>query len=99
MRDLLLFPIYFLVFTPLSLLLRLFHDPLRRRWDPSADHYWHYCRPREGVNDAKRPLDTDPAVRTAGAVRPEESARPSGAAGAAGAPEAAGAAGRAATRE
>ncbi|MFF8960132.1 hypothetical protein [Streptomyces sp. NPDC014894] len=62
MRDLLLFPIYFLVFTPLSLLLRLFHDPLHRRWDPSADHYWHYRRPPTGESDDQRPPDRATAV-------------------------------------
>ncbi|MFD3522195.1 hypothetical protein [Streptomyces sp. NPDC058653] len=48
MRNSSLWLLYFLVFSPLSLLVRLFHDPLRRRWDPSAAHYWHYHRPPGG---------------------------------------------------
>ncbi len=33
--------VYFLVVTPIALLVRLVgHDPLQRRWDPSAPSYW-----------------------------------------------------------
>ncbi|MFE3598458.1 hypothetical protein [Streptomyces sp. NPDC059142] len=45
MRTMSLWLLYFLVFSPLSRLFRLFRDPLRRGWDPSADHYWHFHRP------------------------------------------------------
>ncbi|MFB6951289.1 hypothetical protein ACFCXP_16825 [Streptomyces niveus] len=45
MRDILLWPLYFLVFSPLSLLIRTVRDPLCRGWDPSAAHYWHFYRP------------------------------------------------------
>ena len=48
MRNPLIWLLYFLLFSPLSLLVRLFHDPLRRGWDPSAAHYWHHHRPSEG---------------------------------------------------
>jgi hypothetical protein len=45
MRNLILLPLYYLVVAPLSLLIRLVHDPLRRSWQPSASHYWHYRSP------------------------------------------------------
>jgi len=33
--------VFYLVFTPLGLIMRLFgHDPLRRRFDPVAGSYW-----------------------------------------------------------
>ncbi|MCX4658002.1 hypothetical protein [Streptomyces uncialis] len=54
MWSLLLPPAYFLLFTPLSLLLRVARDPLRRRWDPSATDYWHYRRPTRD-NDEPHP--------------------------------------------
>ncbi|MFD6156625.1 hypothetical protein ACFWF7_18815 [Nocardia sp. NPDC060256] len=40
MRTPLLAPIYFLLVTPLGLLLRLIRDPLHRRWDRQAFSYW-----------------------------------------------------------
>lgn len=40
MRTLLLFLAYVLLIAPVGLLLRLFHDPLARRWRPAADSYW-----------------------------------------------------------
>ncbi|MFE4452994.1 hypothetical protein [Streptomyces sp. NPDC056796] len=48
MRNPLLWLLYYLVFSPLSLLIRLFHDPLHRGWDPTAAHYWHYRHPAGG---------------------------------------------------
>ncbi|MFD7134478.1 hypothetical protein [Streptomyces sp. NPDC059894] len=45
MRNLLLLPLYFLLFVPVSLVVRVVHDPLRRAWLPAADHYWHYRSP------------------------------------------------------
>ncbi|WP_329013705.1 hypothetical protein [Streptomyces sp. NBC_00690] len=44
MWGLVLRPVYFLLFTPFSLLVRMVTDPLHRRWDPSASDYWHYSR-------------------------------------------------------
>ena len=32
--------IYYLIFTPIGLTVRLFHDPLRRGFDRSARSYW-----------------------------------------------------------
>jgi hypothetical protein len=45
MRNLILLPLYYLVIAPISLLIRLVHDPLQRSWRPSAQHYWYYHSP------------------------------------------------------
>jgi hypothetical protein len=34
---------YFLVITPIGLLMRIWHDPMRRRFEPSAKSYWIDC--------------------------------------------------------
>jgi hypothetical protein len=34
---------YFLVITPIGYLMRLSHDPMRRRFEPSAKSYWIDC--------------------------------------------------------
>ena len=48
----LLASIYYLVFTPIGLLLRLIKgDPLERQLDPSATSYW---RPHESLRDVRR---------------------------------------------
>ncbi|HEY4025565.1 MAG TPA: hypothetical protein VGO86_03960 [Candidatus Dormibacteraeota bacterium] len=39
-RAVLLFVTYWLFVTPVGLLLRTVHDPMRRRWDPRARTYW-----------------------------------------------------------
>ncbi len=39
MRRIALYPLYFLVITPLGWLITLIHDPLHRQWDPKADSY------------------------------------------------------------
>jgi hypothetical protein len=36
---------YFLVVTPVGYLMRLSHDPMRRRFDRSAKSYWVDCEP------------------------------------------------------
>lgn len=36
---------YFLVVTPIGYLMRLSHDPMRRRFDRSAKSYWVDCEP------------------------------------------------------
>jgi len=36
---------YFLVITPIGYLMRLSHDPMRRRFDRSATSYWVDCEP------------------------------------------------------
>lgn len=38
---------YFLVITPVGYLMRLSHDPMRRRFDRSAKSYWVDCEPSE----------------------------------------------------
>ena len=40
LRTLALFIIYWLLVTPVGLVLRLTRDPLHRRWDRSASTYW-----------------------------------------------------------
>ena len=40
----LLFLLYFLVITPVGALVRIFRDPMERRFDPSGKSYW---MPRE----------------------------------------------------
>jgi hypothetical protein len=58
MRNLVLFPLYYLVFVPISLMILLVHDPLRRRWLPAADNYWYYRSPSEEVTgDGVRSFD------------------------------------------
>lgn len=42
MRRLLLGGFYFLVLTPMALVIRLVRDPLRRRPDPRLPSYWSY---------------------------------------------------------
>lgn len=49
MRNLILMPLYYLLFVPVSLVILVMHDPLRRSWLPAADSYWHYCSPSEEV--------------------------------------------------
>ena len=49
LSHVLLFAMYFLVITPLGALSRRFHDPMARRFDPSAKSYW---QPREAANKA-----------------------------------------------
>lgn len=42
--------IFFLVVTPLGLLMRLFgRDPMQRRFDPSARSYWQTRPPQQGT--------------------------------------------------
>jgi len=44
--------VYFLVFTPIGWLMRLFgNDPMERQWDPAATTYW---KPRGAPPDANR---------------------------------------------
>jgi hypothetical protein len=58
MRNLVLVPLYYLLFVPISRLILLVHDPLRRRWLPAAEHYWYYRSPSgEGAGDGARVLD------------------------------------------
>jgi hypothetical protein len=38
---------YFLVITPIGLVMRLWHDPMRRTFEPSARSYWIDCKPAE----------------------------------------------------
>ena len=38
---------YFLVVTPIGLLMRRWHDPMRRTFEPSAPSYWIECKPVE----------------------------------------------------
>ena len=42
MRRLLLLIAYFLLVTPVGLVLRLVRDPLHRRWDAGAPSYWDF---------------------------------------------------------
>lgn len=58
MRNLVLIPLYYLVFVPISLLILLVHDPLRRTWLPAAEDYWYFRSPsQEVVGDGVRALD------------------------------------------
>ncbi|MBW2459320.1 MAG: hypothetical protein JRI68_32810 [Deltaproteobacteria bacterium] len=46
----LLLALYYLVFTPIGLLARLFgYDPMGRRFERQARTYWQPSQPREGV--------------------------------------------------
>jgi hypothetical protein len=38
---------YFLVITPVGLLMRRWHDPMRRTFEPWAPSYWIECKPVE----------------------------------------------------
>jgi hypothetical protein len=38
---------YFLVITPIGIVMRLWHDPMRRTFDRSARSYWIDCKPAE----------------------------------------------------
>lgn len=40
MRRFLLAIAYFGLLTPIALVLRIFSDPLNRRWSPGEDSYW-----------------------------------------------------------
>lgn len=39
-KQVLLSLVYFAVFAPFGFIMRLFHDPMRRRFDPKATSYW-----------------------------------------------------------
>jgi hypothetical protein len=41
----LLFAVYFLVFTPIGALVRVFHDPMSRKLDGAAPSYWTAHQP------------------------------------------------------
>jgi hypothetical protein len=58
-RNLVLAPLYYLLFVPISLMILLVHDPLRRSWLPAAEDYWYYCSPsrKEVVGDGRRAMD------------------------------------------
>ena len=44
---------YFLVFTPIRMVASVFReDPLRRKFEPDKETYWHDCEPRD--SDPKR---------------------------------------------
>jgi hypothetical protein len=45
MWTLLLGAVYYLVLTPVALVVRLVRDPLRRRWDPRRHTYWDDLAP------------------------------------------------------
>lgn len=48
--HLILVVIYYGVFTPIGLLLRLSgHDPMHRRWNPGAKSYWEAYNPNRGA--------------------------------------------------
>jgi hypothetical protein len=50
--HLVLAAVYYLVLTPVGLLLRGFrYDPMNRRFDPHAESYW---TPRESADDVQR---------------------------------------------
>jgi membrane protein YdbS with pleckstrin-like domain len=50
--HLLLAAIYYLVITPIGVMMRICrYDPLQRRFDPQAETYW---KPREDRRDSKR---------------------------------------------
>lgn len=55
MRRVALYPLYFLVITPLGWLMALIHDPLHRRWDPKADSYLTVPPRRAGSAAARGP--------------------------------------------
>jgi hypothetical protein len=58
MRNLIFLPLYYLVFVPISLVIRRIRDPLRRGRQPSARHYWHYLSPSQGgTGDGARAFD------------------------------------------
>lgn len=61
MRNLILIPLYYLLLVPISLVILVVHDPLRRSWLPAAGSYWYYCSPSEEV--------TGDGVRVSGAAR------------------------------
>jgi hypothetical protein len=42
MSKVLLTLVYYLVFVPVSALVRLFHDPLDRAWDAERETYWSF---------------------------------------------------------
>ncbi len=43
--------VYYLVLTPIGLVMRLLgHDPMRRRFDPQAESYWVERKPEENVS-------------------------------------------------
>lgn len=52
--TLLLLAVYFLVITPIGLIVRLFgHDAMQRRFDPDAATYWEDCDEQEEEARAK----------------------------------------------
>lgn len=56
MLHVVLFPLYWIVITPAGWVMRLVHDPLRRRWDPNAETYLTVpgtARPYKGASRAE----------------------------------------------
>jgi len=52
--HLILATVYYLVFTPIGLIMRLVgHDPMARKFDPAAETYW-VARPRQATIDPRR---------------------------------------------
>jgi hypothetical protein len=46
--------VYYLIFTPIGLVMRLFgYDPMARRFDPEATTYWQRREPADGVAPAR----------------------------------------------
>lgn len=42
--------VYYVVLTPISLVMRLFgHDPMNGRFDPEAETYWSPCEGNDGI--------------------------------------------------
>jgi hypothetical protein len=46
LSHVLLFSVYFVVITPLGVLVRRFHDPMARQFDRPAKSYWMPCETR-----------------------------------------------------
>lgn len=45
MSHVILILAYFLILTPIGWLMRFFHDPMQRRFDPHAKSYWAHWEP------------------------------------------------------
>jgi hypothetical protein len=67
MLRLLLTAIYYLFFVPVPALVRLFQDPLRRRWEPERASYWSFDGGAPVPAPADRREESSPAGRRAAA--------------------------------
>ena len=70
MRKLLLTVVYYSLFVPIAGVVRLFHDPLNRKWDPERATYWSFDDGGIDAREEDSAAGTERHPATAGPLRP-----------------------------